>query len=111
MPTLPTSCSKPASRTRLIRVLGQSELAGHHLGVATDRLGVARGAAEAQVGGRGEIEHHRGEPLALDVAPPGAVLSVGLRVRLYTTLRLRPLSLAAYRASSAARSSDAAVSP
>ena len=110
-PTLPTSCSIPASRTRSTLLLGQAELLGHHRGVATDRLRVPRAAAEAQVDGLGQLQHDGDETLAGDVARPPLARDASRSAVLCRTDLSRPLSLAANSAASAARSSEPAVSP
>ena len=89
-PTLPMSWSIPASLTRSHLLLGRTELSGHHLGVASDRLGVPGAAAEAQVDGLGEVEYDRDEALPLMSRARLACAAHG-SAGLWSTVRLRPL--------------------
>src|SRR6202035_2402220 len=55
-------------------LLAQAELTRHHFGVASDRLGVPRTAAEAQIRRLGKVEYDSEEAFSGDV-PDSAVLA------------------------------------
>ena len=109
----PCRCRAAAPRAaRATPLVREAQLARHHLGVAPDRLGVARAAAEAQVHGLGEVEHRREQPLRRDVPRVRAARRRRRAApRCAAPCDRPPLRFAALSAASVARSSVAAVSP